>query len=553
MPAVTIDQPRPNQRVQSGKPLLITGYATDVGLPEPHTIDSVVVQIDNDRAIRAKLSVVPVPGRKLTRVAFSATAEVQVGRDLHNITATAANDMGKTSSCRVPVFIATSPPDITVNSPRSVPLVRLASPSRMELESIFPNNLDVAAHRWAVQVGFVGGIWNHENDGSHLGVICLTSNAAEWQSPSISELEKIFAGNPDVAAHRWAMQHGYAAGKWSHENDGTHLGVICVKRDAAQLVSPTIAELEKIFAGNPDVAAHRWAMQHGYVAGVWIHENDGTHLGLACFPANQTVAEPMFLDYSSPSLPAVYPLQFVSKPFFAQLRASYRTRPYGQLFVIRHDKRIEIKRVRIQPFDGNLVDCNILQSLIINDTVHELYSHTDLINLDAFLIHNTSILTYGVIADYALKGSSSSYKFLSSQQRKPLFSYGGIFAFSPGRFAISALTPDVQALVDRGSDIRVYLCSHDRESVTITHIEKVGSSGSFRVAALPALPVTLNFGDCLYDYSGDGIVTRLPSFKIESDNSGLNQPGSIRIALQRASDHKELAPLILRVLVDPGS
>ncbi len=108
-------------------------------------------------------------------------------------------------------------------------------------------------------------------------------NWTRLANPTIAELNAIFPGNPDVAAHRWAVQQGYVAGKWNHENEGTHLGVIGIKGSVADMRNPTIAELNAIFPGNPDVAAHRWANQHGYAAGAWNHENDGTHLGVICF------------------------------------------------------------------------------------------------------------------------------------------------------------------------------------------------------------------------------------------------------------------------------
>jgi len=160
---------------------------------------------------------------------------------------------------------------------------RLVSAPIVELNAISVSDSEVAAHRWAYNIGYAGGIWNHENDGTNLGVICLTADVADVLNPPIAQLNAIFPANPDVAAYRWARQQGYAAGVWNHENDGTHLGVIAIKSDVADVHSATIAQLNAIFPADPDVAAHRWAAQQGYAAGVWNHEDDGTYRGVICF------------------------------------------------------------------------------------------------------------------------------------------------------------------------------------------------------------------------------------------------------------------------------
>jgi hypothetical protein len=160
----------------------------------------------------------------------------------------------------------------------------LQSPAIADLQFFFSlDNSDVAINRWAAASGFVTGVWNHENDGSHLGAICLPASAADLHAPAYSELEAAFPGNPDVAAHRWACQHGYVAGKRNHEDDGAHRGVIGIKPGTAELRAPAYAELEAVFPGNYDVAAHRWATSHGYLAGALNHEDDGAHLGVICF------------------------------------------------------------------------------------------------------------------------------------------------------------------------------------------------------------------------------------------------------------------------------
>jgi hypothetical protein len=99
------------------------------------------------------------------------------------------------------------------------------APTIAELEAIVPKNIDVAATRWAQQQGFVAGVWDHEINATNVGVIAI--KVADRFNPKIAELEAIVPGNIDVAATRWAQQQGFVAGVWDHENDGTRVGVIC--------------------------------------------------------------------------------------------------------------------------------------------------------------------------------------------------------------------------------------------------------------------------------------------------------------------------------------
>lgn len=72
MPTLSVSTPFQNQVVTSGQPFAVTGVATDRGMPEPNTIDSVTVRVDNGPAISANLT--PLHGQKRTAVSFSASA-----------------------------------------------------------------------------------------------------------------------------------------------------------------------------------------------------------------------------------------------------------------------------------------------------------------------------------------------------------------------------------------------------------------------------------------------------------------------------------------------
>jgi len=92
MPNLSISYPVENQVVVPNKPFQVSGQASDKGMPEPISIDSVTVKIDDGPLIDAVLSPSPHPAT-VTVVAFSATVTVSDSRT-HVLTVTATNDQG---------------------------------------------------------------------------------------------------------------------------------------------------------------------------------------------------------------------------------------------------------------------------------------------------------------------------------------------------------------------------------------------------------------------------------------------------------------------------
>jgi hypothetical protein len=162
---------------------------------------------------------------------------------------------------------------------------RLVNVEMTELDAI-DKSTDVPAYRWAHARGYVGGIWNHENQCAYYQVICLTAAEAELHNVPITELNAIHH-DPDVAAYRWARNHNFVAGKWTHEDDTVYRWIISIYdiNVIAEVHNVPIFELNALFPNDPDRAAYRWAVMHGYAAGAWTHEDDGTYMGLICFYA----------------------------------------------------------------------------------------------------------------------------------------------------------------------------------------------------------------------------------------------------------------------------
>ncbi len=182
--------------------------------------------------------------------------------------------------------------DRALGEARGARATRVAAPEIAELEAIYSPIRDVAVHRWATRNGFVAGLWNHEDSGTRVGVVCLPASAAGLNQVSAADFDPSdLARNPGVAANRWAKVHGYAAGFLIPETEDGGLGVVGIKLEAVDINAPTVADLQAIFPANLEVAANRWALAHGYVAGVWNHEGDGAHWDVVCFHAAPADAE----------------------------------------------------------------------------------------------------------------------------------------------------------------------------------------------------------------------------------------------------------------------
>lgn len=105
MPSLTVFQPPANLAVQVNRPFMVSGQASDKGMPEPVMIDSVTVQVDDGPVVRASLT--HIPDRKVTLVSFKALAQVTSGSDPHTVTVTATNDNGMSVTKTVSVFTGT--------------------------------------------------------------------------------------------------------------------------------------------------------------------------------------------------------------------------------------------------------------------------------------------------------------------------------------------------------------------------------------------------------------------------------------------------------------
>ncbi len=99
---MSITAPPNDAHVAPLQPFLVSGRASDVGLPEPHQIDTVTVQVDEGPVVDATLT--QVPNRKLSLFNYAAEVEVTDGADPHTVTVTAVNDNGIKATRQVQVF-----------------------------------------------------------------------------------------------------------------------------------------------------------------------------------------------------------------------------------------------------------------------------------------------------------------------------------------------------------------------------------------------------------------------------------------------------------------
>ncbi len=138
-PILTVFQPTPNLQVNFDQPFQITGQVTDRLTPEPISIDSVTVQVDDGPLIAATRKI--IPSKTLTEVTFHATAQISSGNDPHTVTVVATNDEGLKATKTVIVF-ATTP--FQVDAPAL--LVDL-----LFLVNIDPNNQQLLSLIGAIQ------------------------------------------------------------------------------------------------------------------------------------------------------------------------------------------------------------------------------------------------------------------------------------------------------------------------------------------------------------------------------------------------------------------
>jgi hypothetical protein len=104
-----VSQPTANQKVTLNVPFAVTGQVSDLKGVEPHTIDSVTVQVDGGAPVRALLKVLVNPQ---TLVSFTAMVTVTGGADPHTVTIVATDDAELSATKTVSVFTgATFPVD----------------------------------------------------------------------------------------------------------------------------------------------------------------------------------------------------------------------------------------------------------------------------------------------------------------------------------------------------------------------------------------------------------------------------------------------------------
>jgi hypothetical protein len=107
MPGLNIVQPRPNELVVAEQDFNVSGIAFDRGWPEPTLIDSVSVRTDNGPAITAGLT--PGHSGAQTVVNFDAKTRVSATEGPHIVSVTATNDLGRSVTKSVTVFVGIGP------------------------------------------------------------------------------------------------------------------------------------------------------------------------------------------------------------------------------------------------------------------------------------------------------------------------------------------------------------------------------------------------------------------------------------------------------------
>jgi hypothetical protein len=107
MPGLNVVRPVPNSVVTPDQDLTVSGVAFDRGWPEPTMIDSVSVRVDNGPETSAQLT--PGPPGPQTVFNFEARVKVSASQGPHTIRVTATNDLGRSVTESVTVFVGVGP------------------------------------------------------------------------------------------------------------------------------------------------------------------------------------------------------------------------------------------------------------------------------------------------------------------------------------------------------------------------------------------------------------------------------------------------------------
>jgi hypothetical protein len=140
----------------------------------------------------------------------------------------------------------------------------------------------IAANRLAQNERCAAGILNYERSGAMWEVICVPAEYAEITAASVTELGGRLIGNDfdspihqnakPIAAHRWAVDQGCLAGIPTYERLNDQWGIICIKLEYGNLDTATDEELDSMLRDTPFdlssmdgayIAAHRWAYRKG--------------------------------------------------------------------------------------------------------------------------------------------------------------------------------------------------------------------------------------------------------------------------------------------------
>src|SRR3954470_3226161 len=107
MPGLNITVPRPDTSLISEQDFDVSGIAFDRGWPEPTMIDSVSVRVDDGPATEAALSPGQPSGQ--TVVNFTARLRAPAAEGAHTVIATATNDIGRSVTRPVTVYVGRGP------------------------------------------------------------------------------------------------------------------------------------------------------------------------------------------------------------------------------------------------------------------------------------------------------------------------------------------------------------------------------------------------------------------------------------------------------------
>lgn len=145
-------------------------------------------------------------------------------------------------------------------------------------------------HQFAQASGYAAGLITGDEHFGQRRLICFRDQYVTLEKPTSSDLES-YHSSRHVAAKRWAVDKGYYSGWLSGETSGNRQEIICLNdiknrydKSIFQYLDISLDDLKKYPDPRYLDFFHGVAVDHGFMTGIWNHEQSGGRRGVILIP-----------------------------------------------------------------------------------------------------------------------------------------------------------------------------------------------------------------------------------------------------------------------------